>query len=204
MKNLPSLSCIRCGHKWQSRKEVIRICPKCKSAYWDIAKRKREKQAVFCKCGKVAPTGRCRSCANRERRGNYHCNAGESNPFWKGDLVGNKALHAWVGTHKPKTLCELCGAVSYDLANVSGEYKRDVNDFQWLCRRCHMQSDGRMKNLDGRGRAKTKESIDKWRSKIVGRKHSEDIILKYKEAAKLRPKDRLGRFEKPENKEVSQ
>lgn len=32
---LISLKCKRCGHKWQPRKEEIRICPKCKSPYWD-------------------------------------------------------------------------------------------------------------------------------------------------------------------------
>jgi len=29
------LSCKRCGHKWNPRKIEIRICPKCKSPYWD-------------------------------------------------------------------------------------------------------------------------------------------------------------------------
>jgi hypothetical protein len=32
--------CKRCNHKWLPRKKVqIRICPKCKSPYWDIAKK---------------------------------------------------------------------------------------------------------------------------------------------------------------------
>jgi len=29
------LRCVRCGHKWTPRKEDIRLCPKCKSPYWD-------------------------------------------------------------------------------------------------------------------------------------------------------------------------
>lgn len=29
--------CERCGHRWVPRKdETPRICPKCKSAYWDV------------------------------------------------------------------------------------------------------------------------------------------------------------------------
>jgi hypothetical protein len=28
-----------------------------------------------------------------------------------------------------------------------GEYKREINDFKWLCRRCHMKDDGRIKNF---------------------------------------------------------
>lgn len=33
------LVCKRCGHRWIPRKDEIRICPKCKSAYWDIDKK---------------------------------------------------------------------------------------------------------------------------------------------------------------------
>ena len=32
--------CLRCGHKWLPRQQEIRICPKCKSPYWDKAKAK--------------------------------------------------------------------------------------------------------------------------------------------------------------------
>lgn len=32
------LKCLRCGHKWKPRGEAVRICPKCKSAWWDVAK----------------------------------------------------------------------------------------------------------------------------------------------------------------------
>lgn len=29
------LECMRCLHTWIPRKEDVRICPKCKSPYWD-------------------------------------------------------------------------------------------------------------------------------------------------------------------------
>ena len=74
---------------------------------------------------------------------------GNKNNQWKGDAVGLCCLHKWVKRHKPVSLlCEECGlAPPVDLANISQEYKRDINDFEWLCRRCHMLKDGRMKNL---------------------------------------------------------
>jgi len=28
------LRCRRCGHQWRPHQPVIRICPKCKSKYW--------------------------------------------------------------------------------------------------------------------------------------------------------------------------
>ena len=54
-------------------------------------------------------------------------------------------IHNWVRTRllKPK-FCQICNVVyPRDLANISGEYKRDLSDWQWLCRNCHMTSDGR-------------------------------------------------------------
>ena len=36
---IEKLNCKRCGHTWTPRKEEVRICPKCKSPYWDIKKK---------------------------------------------------------------------------------------------------------------------------------------------------------------------
>jgi len=76
-------------------------------------------------------------------------NAGKNNGMWKGNQVGYGALHAWIKRHKPKPkVCEICKIKEpYDLANISGEYKRNVNDFQWVCRSCHMKLDGRVQKL---------------------------------------------------------
>lgn len=32
------LDCKRCGHKWTPRKDDVRLCPKCKSPYWEVPK----------------------------------------------------------------------------------------------------------------------------------------------------------------------
>lgn len=68
---------------------------------------------------------------------------GENNPKWKGDKVSYDALHDWINRNKPRPLfCEICKAKrSQDCANISGEYKRDINDFEWLCRKCHREFD---------------------------------------------------------------
>ena len=36
------LKCERCGHEWIPRdmKEKPKVCPKCKSPYWDVPRRK--------------------------------------------------------------------------------------------------------------------------------------------------------------------
>jgi hypothetical protein len=73
----------------------------------------------------------------------------EKNPMWRGDKVSYNALHSWIKRRKPKPkLCSLCKKrPAYDLANISGKYKRDLDDWYWICRRCHMVRDGRIKNL---------------------------------------------------------
>jgi hypothetical protein len=80
----------------------------------------------------------------------------ENNPNWKGDEVGYSSLHEWIKSRKPKPqFCERCNKKpSYDLANKSGKYKRDINDFEWLCRSCHMETDGRLTKLNINRRAK--------------------------------------------------
>jgi hypothetical protein len=98
----------------------------------------------ICSCGRektrISPS--CRECFRKSQEG-------DSNTNWKGVSVGKAGLHEYIRTHKPRPeKCESCQKMPpKDLANVSGEYKRDINDFQWLCRLCHMTSDGRLEKL---------------------------------------------------------
>lgn len=114
------------------------ICECCGSAY--IAKDHRNR---FCskscpKKGEMNPnwSGKCAA-------------TGEKHQFWKGGSVGLDALHTYIRRrlNKPE-LCACCQSEPpYDLANISQEYKRDISDWEWLCRKCHMSKDGRMNNL---------------------------------------------------------
>lgn len=91
---------------------------------------------------------RCWDCSKKLRVG-VSINIGDKNGMWKGECVGYHALHEWIIKRKPKpNLCEKCKErPPKDLANISGKYKRDVNDFEWICRKCHMVKDGRVFNL---------------------------------------------------------
>ena len=75
------------------------------------------------------------------------CN--ERNGQWKGDKVGYTALHNYVKRRlKRPIICQKCLKISrVDLANISGKYKRDLSDWEWLCRKCHMEKDGRLYKL---------------------------------------------------------
>ena len=92
---------------------------------------------------------RCKPCSTKGKLSNV----------WAGDKVAYRALHAWVERNKQKIdLCENCKlVVPKDLANISGEYKRDINDYKWLCRKCHMDEDGRNKTFWKNGNKKSWE-----------------------------------------------
>ncbi len=73
----------------------------------------------------------------------------DAHHMWRGEKVGYTALHHWVRKHlgSPPT-CVLCwrtnlAGKSIGWANISGEYKRNLNDWMRLCKRCHSRYDRR-------------------------------------------------------------
>ena len=69
----------------------------------------------------------------------------ENHPNWKGDNVSKHGLHRLLWKHFPRPRpekCEFCNInPSRDLANVTGIYDRDFNNYKWLCRNCHLRLD---------------------------------------------------------------
>ena len=114
---------------------------------------------------------------------------GEKHGLWKGDKVGHSGLHDWIRRRKPKPLlCEKCGKTKpYDLANISGLYKRDTSDFRWLCRHCHMTEDGRIKILINRITSDSHQLILRKANKkpwTEKRKHNHRLLCKSEEHRK--------------------
>lgn len=64
-------------------------------------------------------------------------------PSWKGDWVGNDALHDWVRKENPPPqCCSFCNKEKkLDLANKEGIYDRNFKNWMWLCRKCHINYD---------------------------------------------------------------
>lgn len=91
-----------------------------------------------------------KSCTNLGKKygkinGRKNPRCGEDSPAWRGEKAGKNAIHQWVYSKRgnPRE-CEDCGVKTYthyDWANISGKYKRDVNDYKRLCRRCHRKFD---------------------------------------------------------------
>lgn len=111
----------------------------------------------------------------------------ELNPMWAGDDVSYQALHEWIRNHKDKPVtCEMCNLEKdLDLANISQEYKRDVADWEWLCRKCHMEKDGRLKILNKNGL-----------TSMSGKEHTDDSKRLMSEKSLNRTRNEKGHFVK--------
>ena len=69
----------------------------------------------------------------------------DRHPMWKGDGVGMGAVHDWITKWKgqPK-FCEVCGTTNaklFDWSNVDHKYRRILDDYIRMCRRCHILYD---------------------------------------------------------------
>jgi hypothetical protein len=73
--------------------------------------------------------------------GDKHQPKGEKHHAWK-KKPGYRGLHYWVRREKgePES-CVNCNEKATDWANISGDYKRDTNDYQPMCRTCHKRFD---------------------------------------------------------------
>lgn len=133
-------------------------------------------------------------------------NRGENNPMYKGEGEGGAgydAIHSWVRRRKPKPeVCERCKQVPpVDLANISGLYKREVSDYEYLCRKCHMDSDGRNSQLRQSGKSRklpnkicaachTEFHSDSRAAKYCGRKCWQTALLGHKTSEETKAKIR--------------
>jgi len=132
---------------------------------------------------------------------------GEENNKWKGDVVGYGALHDWVKSRLGNAYkCEnkFCEKISktYDWANISGEYRRDTNDWRQLCRSCHKKSDWRPKEtcrnghllrdvgvlIDCRGSriCKMCKKVNAHKEYIKNKQHVIDRVNKWRKNKKIR------------------
>lgn len=114
----------------------MKTCEICKKEF--LPKNKHNKNRV---CS--------RSCRGILARSYY-----KGSPNWKGDKAGYSAIHKWLAANFEKTgTCEECGKSGLkgrkvQWANISGEYKRDREDYKLLCNRCHYHLDKKLRKED--------------------------------------------------------
>ena len=111
----------------------------------------------------------------------------EKNPNWMGGKYVIGSVHQWIAKNLGKpNYCEICKRTDkkdYDWSNKDHKYRRDLNDWQRLCRSCHTAFDIKHNNrkfpstgmLGRKHSRKTKEKItasnlERW-SKIRNKKY---------------------------------
>ena len=68
----------------------------------------------------------------------------EGNYRWKGDETKYKGIHKWLReNYKPPEKCQFCQKLStnLELASKTGIHRRDIDNYYWLCHKCHMNFD---------------------------------------------------------------
>ena len=77
------------------------------------------------------------------KKGRSSTQQNENHPQWKGDNASYYAIHIWVNNHKSKPdFCDICGENKIlELSNKDHKYRRNIEDYQYLCRKCHGKFD---------------------------------------------------------------
>lgn len=146
-----------------------KVCPVCNISFHISPS--QDKRRVRCgnKCKGIAYKGKNHSPETQFQKGMKAWNdgktheederiaGGEFHYEWKGDKVGYGALHDWI--RKQLTQAQTCRDCNQpkklDLSNISGQYKRDATDWEWLCKSCHVIKD--IKTLKQGERMKSKD-----------------------------------------------
>jgi hypothetical protein len=135
-KNLVKMKdkkCIGCGI-------LISIRNYCERCNYFKNKYDLHDKCVYCGVGVRNGNLSCKSCS---KKGNKNPQYGFKSHCWRGDNAHYNAIHVWVKKNKLMSfICEFCKQdKKLNLANISGKYNRDVDDFLWLCKRCHINYD---------------------------------------------------------------
>jgi|SRR6185503_18005070 len=118
-------------------------------------------------------TGKCMDCFQKTKKGMLYNKKTNSNEL--------RSLHTWIKKRLKKPLeCYDCNLIKpLDLANISQEYKRDLNDWEWLCRSCHMKKDGRLYKLQLNHKLKVKGFVP-WNKGIPMSQETKNKMLNTK------------------------
>jgi hypothetical protein len=92
---------------------------------------------------KIGEASRRKVMSSEARAKISRATSDDRNPAWLGDAAGYSAVHNWIRKRKIKTgCCQNCGAERHtQWANVSREYRRELEDFVELCVPCHKRYD---------------------------------------------------------------
>lgn len=88
---------------------------------------------------------------------------GQGMPAFKGESVHFNTKHSWIRRNFPISKnCKCCGVIcKTELANIDGNYTREISNYIYLCRVCHRRWDMGLIALNINGRIWKREFIGK-------------------------------------------
>lgn len=126
--------CKECTKSDSRRRTLERVCLECGRRFLTWPSETKRGRGLT--CSRKCFYSRLKKIIGRE----------ENSPNWKEEDYGYYAIHNWVVRQKGKPMiCDFCATTTakvYDWSNISGEYLRDLDDWQRLCRKCHIKYDG--------------------------------------------------------------
>jgi len=126
---------------------LVTVCNRCGKRYRIAKSRFDNGRGKYCskECQYLDKRGVRYSPATEFQKGN---NLASKNYKWKGDNVTVASLHNYINRNflKPDH-CEICGVlrsvkIRFEWSNKSQKYNtKDRNDWQYICRKCHVKYD---------------------------------------------------------------
>lgn len=104
---------------------------------------------------------------------------------WNKNKPGYKSVHKWLRIHYGRAdHCSNCEtpSKSFEWANLSGEYLRNINDYIQLCTSCHRKMDYTEQQRINRSIARKGLPMTKLRKPVVQRNLDDSIITVYASA----------------------
>jgi len=128
------VECANCGNKYEVKPSRVSKTTCCS---WDCLNEYKRK------------TYKGRKLTDEWKKNISESKKGEKHPLWKGKDVGYKALHDWVRREKGNPIkCQFCDSTfCLNWANKSHDYKRDLNDWIPLCKKCHWKYDNLSRSI---------------------------------------------------------
>ena len=119
----------------------IKKCLICQQEFYTYPFLVKKGNGKYCsrKCAGISKLGR--SSWNKGLHPEYV--TGKNNYQWKGENVSYSGLHRWVIRNLGHPYwCTRCFSMqNVEWANISRQYKRDLNDWIQLCHKCHFKYD---------------------------------------------------------------
>jgi hypothetical protein len=97
-----------------------------------------------------------------------------------------RSIHKWARRNVPKQIiCSICKQEKkLEVANISGEYRHDVSDYEWCCHSCHVQA-----HIDGCHKNSRFKFIDSEKDKIRKNDYYQRVDKKRKKNKYLEEKN---------------